>query len=576
MSEVDPTVAALLAEALARHGVEVLFSQSLPSALILAAEDIGIRQYAYRTENAGTVMADGYARISGKVGVVTAQNGPAATLLVPGLAEAMKASVPVIALVQEVNRPEADRNAFQELDHIALFSACTKWSRKVTVAERAVDYLDMAFAQATSGRPGPVALMLPADLLIERTPRRSNRVKSLGRYPLDRQVADPARITEAADLLVAARRPVVVAGGGVHLSQACDALRALQERAQLPVTTTLMGKGSVDEEHSLSLGVGGYAMGRLAPMRHMRELVSDADVVLLVGTRTNQNGTDSWSLYPKGATYIHIDADGAEVGRNYEAIRLVGDARLTLEALTAAIGNRRSSADVPLAAIKAAREAHQRDLAPVLEAAGDGIRPERLMGEIAQVLTPDTIVATDASYSSLWAACYLPARAKEGRFLFPRGIAGLGWGMPLGIGAKVAQPSSPVITIVGDGGFGHCWQELETVNRMGTPIALIVLNNGVLGYQKDAEDVKFGRYTTACHFAPVDHAAIARACGCEGIRVERVEDVQPALRRALAAPGTTLIEVMTDPAAYPPVTFFDRLDGIRLEKGMTHGDAEGI
>ena len=562
----ERTVAVLLAEALARHGVEIMFSQSLPSALLLAAEDLGIRQYSYRTENAGAAMADGYARVSRKIGVVTAQNGPAATLLVPGLAEALKASIPVVALVQDVNRNQADRNAFQELDHVSLFASCTKWQRKATEADRVIDYLDMAITVATSGRPGPTALMLPADLLIETVKHTPRRSLSLGYFPLDRQQADPGRIAVAANLLANAKRPLVVAGGGVHISGAYEELRALQDQVGLPVTTTVMGKGAVDESHPLSLGVGGYALGKLAPMRHMRGQFEHADVVLLIGTRTNQNGTDSWTLYPDGARYIHIDIDSAEVGRNYEALRLVGDAKLTLAALIEAIGSRRrADASLPKA-IAAAREQHGQDLAPIVDPSDGPIRPERLMQELKQVMTPDTIVATDASYSTLWAACYLPSLSNGSRFIMPRGLAGLGWGMPLAIGAKLAKPESPVICLVGDGGFGHCWQELETVHRTNTPLVLIVLNNGVLGYQKDAEDVKFGRYTSACHFDPVDHALIARACGCEGVRVERLEDFLPAVKRALASSKTTLIEVMTDPAAYPPVTFFDSLDDIRAAK----------
>ncbi|WP_262355600.1 thiamine pyrophosphate-binding protein, partial [Bordetella pertussis] len=166
----DGTVAHAIVRALARHGVDTLFGQSLPSLLHLAAEQAGMRQVAYRTENAGGYMADAYARVSGKPAIVTAQNGPAATLLVAPLAEAMKVSVPVIALVQDVNRDQTDRNAFQELDHIALFQPVTKWVRRVTEASRIEDYVDQAFAAACSGRPGPVALLLPADLLAAAAP----------------------------------------------------------------------------------------------------------------------------------------------------------------------------------------------------------------------------------------------------------------------------------------------------------------------------------------------------------------------------------------------------------------------
>jgi acetolactate synthase-1/2/3 large subunit len=152
------------------------------------------------------------------------------------------------------------------------------------------------------------------------------------------------------------------------------------------------------------------------------------------------------------------------------------------------------------------------------------------------------------------------------RYITPRGLAGLGWGLPLALGAKVARPDSPVLCMVGDGGFAHVWSELETAARRKTPIVITVLNNSCLGYQKDAEDVKFGRHSTACYFTPVDHAAIARATGCRGVRIEQAADYLPALREALASDTTTVLDVITDPAAYPPVTFFDGLDAIRAAR----------
>lgn len=557
----EKTVAQALAEALVRHGVEVMFSQSLPSALLLAAEKLGIRQLAYRTENAGAAMADGFARVSGKLAIVTAQNGPAATLLVPGLAEAMKASIPVVALVQEVNVVHADKNAFQEYDHESLFQSCTKWTRKLNDPERALDYLDLAITTATTGRPGPVALLLPADVLnIPMSGRDGRRRARYGTFPLDRPQADPACIAEAAELLADAKRPLVIAGGGVHVSGACQELMALQRTGHLPVATTVMGKGAVDEQEELSVGVGGYAMGRLAPMRHMRFLFDEADVVFLIGTRTNQNATDSWTLYPRDARYIHLDIDGQEIGRNYEALRLVGDIRQTLAALNQKLTGRRREDASLLERLRKARKAHQQDMAHLLEPANAPARPEQLMVEMQKLLRSDSIVVADASYSSLWIALYLKSQRAGQRFITPRGLAGLGWGMPLALGAKVASPKSEVFCVVGDGGFAHVWSELETAKRSGVKLIVTVLNNGILGYQKHAENAKFGSHTTACYFAPVDHAAIARACGCNGISVRDGTEYLPALREALAFEGTSVIDVATDPAAFPPVTLFDSLE----------------
>lgn len=552
-----------LAAALKRHGVEVIFGQSIPAALFLVTPQYGIRQIGYRTENAGAVMADGYARISRKVAVVTAQNGPAATLLVPGLAEAYKASVPIVAIVQDVTRAFADKNAFQELDHLDLFKGAAKWIRRVADVDRIDDYVDMAFTAAASGRPGPAVLMVPIDVFTD-TPKPGvgGRAASLGSFPLDRFGPDPERVAEAADLLANAERPLVIAGGGVHTSDAAADLATLQDIAALPVATTVMGKGVVDETHPLSVGVVGYFMGERSRTRHLRSLVTEADVVLLIGNRTNQNGTDSWSLYPEGARYIHLDIDGQEIGRNYEAVRLLGDARLGIQALTEALkardlGKRKASRERLEAIIAEGRAKGRMDAETQETSPASPIRPERLMRDLDSILTPDMIVVSDASYSSIWTSNFLTSRKPGMRFLTPRGLAGLGWGLPLALGAKCARPDAPVFALVGDGGFAHTWSELETARRMGLNVVVAVLNNQVLGYEKHAEKVIFGDYSEACDFTPVDHAAIARAAGCEGVRIEQADAFLPALKEALAAKTTTVLDVVTDERAYPPITSFN-------------------
>jgi len=553
-------VSVVIAQALLRHGIRSMFSQSLPTALLLAAEDAGIRQLGYRTENAGAAMADCFARVGNRVTVVTAQNGPAASLLVPGLAEALKSSVPIVALVQDVDRPNTDRNAFQELEHLGLFQACAKWVRRVTEASRAEDYVDMAFTAATSGRPGPAVLLLPADLLNQEIEGPSGRALNLGAFPLDRPLADPSLISEAARLIAAAKRPLVIAGGGIHLSGAAAELAELQSAAHLPVTTTVMGKGAVDERHPLSIGVGGNHMGLLSRSGPLQALVKEADVIVLAGTRTAQLGTNSWTLYPHSAKYIHIDIDPMEVGRNYEALRLVGDAKLTIKQLTKELAGRRKADPHVLQQIQAAHARHIEETGWLSRSQRRPIRPERLMADLQSMLTPDTIVVGDASFSTSWISCYLTALAPGMRFITPRGLAGIGWGLPMALGAKLARPSSAVYAVVGDGGFAHVWSELETAKRLDIPIALTVLNNSILGYQLVGENVKFGRHTSACYFQPVDHAQIARACGCRGIRIEDPADYLPALKEAACSKVLTLLDVITDPAAFPPLNMFDRLD----------------
>lgn len=550
-----------IAAAFARHGVDVVFGQSIPSGFHLAAPGHGISQVAYRTENAGGAMADGYARASGRVGVVTAQNGPAATLLVPPLAEALKASTAVVALVQEVDRDIADRNAFQELDHLALFAPVSKWVRRLDSVARIDDYVDMAFTAAAGGRPGPAVLLVTGQLLAAEIHQGLRRGATLGRVPLDRSAPDPARVAEAAACLAAAKRPLVIAGGGVHASGAVQALRDLQERCHLPVATTLMGKGTVDEEHPLSLGVIGYTLGSGAPAERLYGMVREADVVLLVGSRTNQNGTNSWRLLPADARYLHLDIDPQEIGRNYEAVRLAGDARLGLEALAECLHrfapDRHRDARATVAAhIAQAHDHAGRWRAAVAAREDHGVRPEALMSVLDQRLDHDITTVADASYASVWVGVFLTARASSGRFLTPRGLAGLGWGLPMAIGAAMANAPGTVVCVTGDGGFAHCWAELETAVRHRLSIVVIVLNNQVLGFQRDAEDVIFGAHTDACHLGAVDHAAIAEACGARGTRVTRVAEFAPALDQALAAGGCHVIDVVTDASARPPLTLF--------------------
>jgi acetolactate synthase I/II/III large subunit len=548
------TVAEAVAAALVRHGVGTIFGQSLPSKVMLALEDAGVRQLVYRTENAGGAMADAYARVSGHVGVVGSQNGPAAVLLVAPLAEALKASTPIVALVQDISRPTRERNAFQEYDHHALFASCTKWVGELDDPARVADYVDLAFRHATTGRPGPVVLLLPKDLMATDAQERPTvRRAALGRFPLDRPRPDAGAVAESATLLAAARRPLVIAGGGVHLSGACEALARLQEDASLPVATTTMGKSAVDETHPLSLGVVGSFMGERSLTHAQRAFVRDADVVLLIGTRTNENGTDSWRLLPDDATYLHLDAAGVEVGRNYEAIRLVGDARAGIEDLHDAIAalDQTHPRDRRGALTEQITAARTQSLAGAAVVTGSGavpIRPERVMAELDRLLTSDTIVVSDAGYSSIWMPAYLHARRPGQRFIAPRGLAGLGWGLPMALGAQAAHPDARVVCVAGDGGFAHSWSELETAVREHLPVTVIVLNNAILGYQKHAELQQFGA---------------------------------TALEDALTSDRPTLIEIISEPDAIPPITDWDHDPALasfaprepESLRGLRHGSA---
>ena len=357
---------------------------------------------------------------------------------------------------------------------------------------------------------------------------------------------------------------MVIAGGGVHASGAYAELEALQELG-VPVAYTMMGKGAVSDTHPLTIGLVGNVISLNSLGRHMRSIVEEADVILLVGTRTNQNGTDSWTLLPSGAKIIHIDVDAMEIGRTYEpTVRIAADARLALDALLVGLREAwrdkgHATRDALAARIAKARSDRATEIAPLIANTGC-IRPEQVMALCQTMLDSGSIVAADASYSSIWITSFLDAQRAGQRFLAPRGLAGLGWGLPLAIGAKLASPDSRVLCVVGDGGFGHCWSELETLKRMGCTVTLLILNNSLLGFQRDAEFVKFGRCTSAIHFEPVDHAAVARACKLPGQRVETMDALEAALKASFADPDSShVIEVICDPEALPPLTMFEKL-----------------
>ena len=531
MSNAPRTVVDVVADGLVRHGATFILSQSVPTALVLACEDRGIRNITYRQENMGGAIADGFARISGRVPVMICQNGPASALAVAPFAEATKAGIPIVAIMQEVDRSHLGRNAFQEYDHKALLAPVTKWFHLIESAVNVEDHLDRAFIAAASGKPGPAVLMLPADLHKAHAGKPSLRDMRLGTWPLDRPRPNGNAITTAAELIDHARLPIIIAGGGVHGSGACEALLRFAEKASAPVATTYMGKGAIPETHPLAMGVIGNLTGPGGLGRQTKPIVREADLVLLVGSRTNEDGTDRWSLIPDTARVLHIDIDPQEIGRNYEAVRFLGDARATLDALKDALGSHSRDRNAIEHRIAEAWATFERERAPLAPDA-EPIRPERVLTAIQKRLGPDTIVAADASYSSSWVAGQLRTRHASTRVISPRGLAGLGWGLPLALGAKLARPNGEVIAVVGDGGFAHAWAELETAVRTGIKVIVVVLNNGVLGYQKDAETAKFGRYTSAGHLGHVDHAAIARACGGYGETVEHAFDLEAARSRS--------------------------------------------
>jgi len=558
----------LVAELLIRYGVTHVFGQpgGQTAALYdgIAKRGSGLRHILVRDERSAAYAADAFARLTGRPGICDVTVGPGTTKLSDGLLESHNASVPVIALVGELPRDWAPYRemgvASQGFDQVRFLSSITKSTLQVPTAAALPQMLRSAFRIATSGRPGPVALVVPHDVLDAEWQAADADLEADDRYtqaPAYRPVASADTVAAAADLLRKARRPLIVAGGGVLASRATTELKNLAERLDAVVVTSFSGKGSVDETGPSSAGV-------LNPLgtTDSLELFRRADVVLWCGCKVGQNTSHNWSLPLAEQATIHLDVDPSELGRTFRpTVALNGDARATLEALLAILKDgarpewRREAAKAKKLAAADRAETESSDAVPIL--------PARLMHELAARIGPDDVVVSDASFSAGWIASHVPARAAGRGFLFARGQGGLGYAVPAAIGAAAARPESRVITVSGDGGFSYAIGELATHALHGLRTVNIVLNNGTLAWLAIWQRLFFEGLRQSVDLegeaGGPNFAQVATGLGCEGIRVEQPGDLGDSLDAAFAATRPVVVDVRTDPMATPIHSYRRRL-----------------
>jgi len=508
-----------------------------------------------RDERSAAYAADGYARISGRVGVCDATVGPGSIKLTSGLAEAYNSSIPLVALVSDMPsdwlavRYRGGGN--QLVDQMAVLAPLCKWTGRLPYARKLPELVQRAFQIATSGRPGPVAIELPQDLFNETHDNVAPIVEPcFGAAPAYRPAPDPDSVRAAVDLLEAASRPVVIAGGGVWLSKAGAELVALAERLALPVATTLSGKGAIPETHSLALGV----LGTLGGTTAAQKFVQEADVILAAGFKFGQNPTYAWTLPKPNQRVIQLDIDGAEIGKLFPAeVGMVADARLGLAAILEASTVTRliNPTAGKVAALKGEWRAH---LAAAASEA-QPMKPQHVTALLNELARPDDILVCDASFASGWGGMYFEARDNR-RIIFPRGMAGLGWGLPAAIGAQTARPESNVIVLAGDGAMTYCLGELATLVQEGLNIKVVVLNNSAMGWIKWEQAVFWDGKFQSTDLSEVNFATVAHGLGCMGMQVRDPANLREGLAEALAADKPVVIDVQTtaNEAAVPKFT----------------------
>lgn len=507
-----------------------------------------VRHVLGRSEASAALMADGYARANRTAGVVDGVSGPGAAYIGVGLAEAYGASSPVLALTGGNDRQHRGNGVIQDGDNEAILDPFTRATFDAETPARAVEAVETALREATAGVPKPTHVNLPEDVIAAETDREPRGDVSAS-YPTSRPRPDPAAVADALDLLAAAERPVVVAGEGVVRAGASDDLAAFAEAADVPVVTSMNGKGAVAETEPYALGV----VGRWGFCQVANDAVEDADLVLGIGTRFGELTSVGWSLVPGDAPLVHVDLDPAWLGRNYEpSVAIRADLRATLTALTAGAegDDARAERIEALAADRAAwREDHEDDLT----SDETPVKPQRVMGELNDRIPADGILVSATSFPGFFSGAFYEVEQPGLGYLQARGSDGINVCLPQALGVQAARPDTPVVALSGDGGIGYHLSDLETAAREDLPVTVVVTNNASLGSSKMSQ---LGGYNfdMSTDFDPgVDYAAVARGFGCEGEVVEAPDRVGPAITEAIERDRPTLLDVRVDPYASPPV-----------------------
>ncbi len=561
-----------LAEMLKLHEVGPMFGmggfQLLP--FYEACRALNLKHYLINDERSGAFASDAYAKATNRPGVCDATLGPGATNLVTGIVESLNAGMPMVLIVGDANREHAWKNMTQETRQLEVLRPIVKEVIRVEVIHRIPEHVRRAFAVATSGRPGPVIIDVPEDIAHGEFEFDASdfwvdpgTLKAQAR----RMQPDPSDLERAVAMLAKAERPIIMAGGGVHISEAYDALLSLAESQGIPVAHTMSGKGAIACSHPLSAGLFGR-YDRIA-----NDLIDRSDCLLVVGCKLGEIATKRFSLIAPGKPLIHIEIDPTEIGRTTRTdVGLAGDAALTLSALHQMLDDNgaraRSRADY-LAEIPKLMAEWMAGAADRMESTETPINVGRLMGELNKIMPEDAVLVADGGFAAHWGGLMFDTK-KAGRHFMPdRGFASIGYGVPGGIGAQIGVGTGrKVVSLTGDGGFNMSMGDLETARRVGANFTTIIFNNAASGYVKALQHAVFGEGNyQSSDLVEMDYSQIAKGFGCHGIRVTDPEQLSSALAAALEntdSPSVLDVVVTRDPGKMLPAADNRTL---KVEKG---------
>jgi len=533
----DTIGADIVLKTLAEEGVDVIFGYPGANTLPLndRLTDSPIKHYLMRHEQAAAHAADGYARATGKVGVCLSTSGPGATNMVTGIATAYMDSTPMVAITAQVNSDLWGRDAFQETDIIGITMPITKHSFMVRDVNQIASSLRQAFQLASTGRPGPVLVDIPKDILSACCGDQPKKAPTA----VAKRIANPEQIERIAQALNRSERPVLLIGGGVKLGDACAQMSELVQRAPVPFVTTMMGIGSVSSANGFNLGFIGTHGNELA-----NRMIHQSDFILALGARFTERSTSVVSEFAPLATVAQIDIDPTSIGKNIKVdLPFVGDIQEVLVALIPLIVPRER--DAWLERIRTDRQT----LEDKLIDGGCG-QAGTLIRKIQSAMPRETIVVPDVGLNQIWTVRTWKSHSPRS-LLTSGGMGTMGFSVPAAIGAKVGAPNRDVVVICGDGGFYMNIQELATISYYRLPIKIVVINNGHLGMIRQMQDLFYdARFTTSDLGDRVDLVAVAKGFGIPAERVAVDEDPAEAIARMGSAEGPYMVEAMVDPDNY--------------------------
>jgi acetolactate synthase I/II/III large subunit len=549
MKGAEAIVKSLQAEGV-KHIFGILGGQILDVYDVFHGIDEGdLRHILVRHEQVAAHAAEGYARASGKVGVCIATSGPGATNLVTGITDAYCDSTPIVALTGQVPTKLIGNDAFQEADIVGITMPVTKHNFQLTRVEDIPSTIKAAFKIAATRRPGPVLVDLPKDI--------QRGVLNKFAYPKDVVLpgyktevggGHPVQLKRAAEMLLAAERPIILAGGGVILSNASRELRQLADSLVIPVTTTLMGKGSYPEGTPLSLGMLGMHGRKAANL-----MVTESDLLFAVGCRFSDRVTADVKYFAPDAKIIHVDIDSAEIGKNVEVeLPIVGDARLVLKNLLKILEKAKRKGGTGW---HAKLEAYKREYGSCWDFDCTPIKQQRVMKELDSLIDGKTIITTEVGQCQMWAAHFLNIKNPR-QFISSGGLGTMGAGFPFAIGAKVAKPDYKVLDVGSEGSFLMTCQDLATCVEEDINVTVLLLKNRYLGMVMQWQDLFYDKRRSHTHLGESpDFVKLAEAFGAKGLLIDRPSEIRDGIKLAMESGDTYVLDVPVDPDehVYPMV-----------------------